>query len=345
MPQISFKSENKKASVNYDFPKLKLKKGERARIAVLTQPDVQYTHNFRKPVMENGKPKMETAQRRDKSEYQTNVMAFVRNPICLGDWATLEDKGSDPEHCPACKMAKDNPDWMQAPKRRFAMHVIRYRTKSGGFGVSEPFAVETLVWSFPDRVFNKLADFTEEAGGDLKTVDLMLGPCENEGFQKFDIAMAQKAEWSTEPARKKLTVETLKGGMIPDLSIAIGNTQTEHYMKQDLEDIAEAWMQVSGADRAEASAAGQDLSAGLDNLFNDDSKSTTEAQTSFPETFDAEPDAPAAKSAPSSTDDEDLSSLLDSAPSEGDASDSAPAAEEKKSDAPADDFDSLLDSI
>lgn len=342
MPKIGFKSENKKAQVSYDFPKLKLKNGERARIAVLQDPDVEFVHNFRKPIIENGKAKMETAKRRDGSEYQTEKMAFVRNPICRGDFATLEEKGSDPKNCPACRMAQDHPDWMQAPKRRYAMHVVRYRTQSGSFKVADPFAVETLVWSFPDRIFNKLIEFGEEVG-DLKNADLMLGPCENQDFQKFDITIGQKAEWKASEDTKKLTVATLQGGMIPDLKIAIGNDQTEHYMNQDLEQIAEAWGQAKGVEEPKGSVS---LSDGLDSLLDDQNgkkdiapEKRQEVQEDWtPETTET----PADEAPKSSTTDDILGSLLDSPADK----DEAPAASKStaKADEP-DDFASLLDSI
>ncbi len=345
MPKIGFKTENKKAQVSYDFPKLKLKAGERARIAVLQEPEMEYVHNFRKPVIENGKVKMETAKRRDGSEYQTEKMAFVRNPICRGDFSTLEEKGVDPKNCPACKMAQDNPDWMQAPKRRYAMHVIRYRTKSGSFAVADPFAVETLVWSFPDRIFNKLIEFGEELGGDLKKADLMLGPCENENFQKFDITIGQKAEWATSDETKRMVKATLQGGMIPDLKVAIGNDQTEHYMKQDLETIAEAWAQARGGDEEKSAP---NLSEGLDNLFDGQSGAKTSANPEYRQDTQTEwaadtKETPAdeAPKAPQSSEDDLLGDLLGSSPDEDKPAASKPAA---KSD-DVEDFDDLLNSI
>lgn len=341
MPKIGFKTENKKAQVSYDYPKLKLKNQERARIAVLQEPEMEYVHNFRKPVIENGKAVMETAKRRDGGEYQTEKMAFVRNPICRGDFATLEEKGSDPKNCPACKMAADNPDWLQAPKRRYAMHVIRYRTQSGSFKVADPFAVEVLVWSFPDRIFNKLIEFGEELGGDIKKADLMLGPCENESFQKFDITIGQKAEWAVSDETKKLTKATLQGGMIPNLKIAIGNDQTEHYMNQDLEAISEAWTQVKGATEPQNTAS---LSEGLDNLFDGqngkkEEKKTTEAQENWADETTETPADEAPKS--KSTDDDLLGDLLGSSPDEDKPA--AAKAESKESDP--DNFDDLLNSI
>lgn len=345
MPKIGFKTENKVQTSNYDFPKLKLKNGERARIVVLQDPDMEYVHEFRKPVIENGKAKMETAKRRDGSEYQTNTMQFVRNPLCRGDFSTLQEKGSDPVHCPACKMAKDRPDWMKAPKRRYAMHVVRYRTQSGGFKTAEPFAVETLVWSFTDRIFNKLIEFGEEVG-DLKNVDLLLGPCENEGFQKFDITTGNKAEWQADEGRKKLTVETLKGGMIPDLRIAIGNDQNEFYMQQDLEAIAEAWGEAKGEPEKVSSGS---LSDGLDSLLDGqggEKKSANpeyrqETQTDWAAESTDTPADEAPKS--SSSTDDILGDLLGGGSSDDadeEAAESKPAAEKSSTN-----FDDLLNSI
>lgn len=342
MPQMKFTTENKKASVNYDYPKMKLKNGERARIAVLQEPEVQYVHNFRKPVIEAGRPKMETAKRRDNSEYQTNVMKFIRNPICRGDFSKLEDAGIDPVNCPACKMAKEHPDWMAAPKRRFAMHVLRYRTKSGSFAVADPFAVETLVWSFTDRVFGKLVEYGEEVG-DLKNADLLLGPCENEGFQKFDITIGTKAEWQADDETRKLSARTLKGGLIPDLNVAIGNSQTEAYMKTDLEEIQEAWVAVQGNVREESSGS---LSDGLGDLFDSKpaSNKPDDRQSSQGDDWSPAPteDTASDETPKSSTSDDDLlGNLLGSSPDADEEKESKPAS--KKDEGM--NFDDLLDSI
>lgn len=266
-PRVEFKAENKVATTNYDYPKLKLKSGERARIVVgLESPIVEYVHTLRKPQIVNGVPVTFEAERKDGSKYIDHKMDFISRPICLGDQTILDDKGSDPKNCPMCKLAQDYPDYGQAPKRRYAMHIVRYRTKGGTTEVATPFSVEVLVWSFTDTVFNKIVDFKEE-WGDLRKHDLLLGPCTNEMFQQFDITVAAKAAWLEDEQRQKLTAETFKENQIPDLTIAAGSVKQKQWIEQDVQTILEAWGDVRGAEEQFPETA-TDLGADLSNLLD-----------------------------------------------------------------------------
>lgn len=266
MGRVGFKAENKVATTNYDYPKLKLKVGERARIMVgLEDPIVEYVHTLRKPQIINGVPQMETAKDRKGAEYQTNVFDFVSRPLCIGDKTILESKGSDPKNCPMCKLAQDHPDMTKPPQRRYAMHVIRYRTKGGTTEVATPFSVETLVWAFTDTVFNKIVDAAEEFG-DLRKHDLLLGPCQApEHFQKFDITPAAKAVWLQSPEWKALTVQTFKENQIPDLTIAAGSAKQKQWIEEDVQTILDAWAEVNGATADEDVDLDADLGSLLDN--------------------------------------------------------------------------------
>lgn len=247
MPRVSFGAENKVATTNYDYPKLKLKNGERARIIVgLEDPLVEYVHTLRKPQIVNGQPQIFKAERKDGTTYDDYKMDFISRPICLGDATILDEKGSDPKNCPMCKLALDYGDYGQPPQRRYAMHVIRYRTKGGTTDIQTPFSVEVLIWSFTDKTFNKISDFKEE-WGDLRKHDLLLGPCTNETFQQFDITVAAKAEWLASEERKKLTALTFKENQIPDLTIAAGSVKQKQWVEQDIQAILEAWGQVHGS--------------------------------------------------------------------------------------------------
>lgn len=267
MPVIEFEQDNKVATTNFDFPKLKLKNGEKARVVLLQSPVVEYVHTLQKPQVINGIPQMVTAKRKDGTEYQDHKKDFMSRPLCLGDFTTLQKDGADPERCPMCAMAKTNPDWVKNPQRRYAMHVIKYKTKADG-SLATPFSVETVVWSFTDRIFNQIIDFKAE-WGDLRTHDLNLGPCENETFQKFEINVAAKAAWMEDDKRRELTIETFKENQIPDLSIAIGSKKEERWVKEDLAAISQAWVIIAGADSAAVQVIGQStsLSSDLDDLL------------------------------------------------------------------------------
>lgn len=266
MGRVEFSTENKGNVANYDYPKLKLKNGEKARIIVgLEDPVMEYVHTLRKPQIVNGAPvtKMVTNEKTNVTT-EEYVKDFVGNPICLGDAGIIKEKGMDPDHCPACKLATEHPDMADAPKRRFAMHVIRYRTKANSFAVSNPFSVEILVWSFTDMVFNKIVDAKEE-WGDIRKHDFLLGPCTNELFQKFDISVGADAVWLKNDEHKVLVRDTFKENQIPDLTIAVGRSKQAAWVKQDVDSILEAWRQVHNHQSSDSSSSlGDDLNGLLD---------------------------------------------------------------------------------
>lgn len=272
MGRVGFTESNKKSTNNFDFPKLKLNQGEKARIVVgLEDPVMEYVHTLRKPQIVNGVPQMETAKRKNGEEYQAYKKDFVGNPICLGRDEVLDDKGLDKDMCPMCALAAENPDYTDAPKRRYAMHVMRYRTKGNTSDVAQPFSVELLVWSFTQTVFNKLVDIRNEIeGGDLRKHDLILGPCTNQTFQQFDITPGLKrAEWMASQERGATFKETWLENQIPDLTIAVGSKKREEWIKQDVETIREAWAEVKAYESGDTST---DLDTDLSGLLDDEPK-------------------------------------------------------------------------
>lgn len=166
-------------------------------------------------------------------------------------------------------------------KPRYAMHVIRYRTKSGGTELANPFSVDCLVWSFTGTIFNQLADMTSE-WGDMRKHDLLLGPCTVEDYQKFDINVAAKAAWLETPERQRLVKETFADNQIPDLTIAVGAVKQRQWVEQDIALIQEAWAQVNGASVA---AGDTNLDSALDDLlapFSDSKKATYDSALTKP---------------------------------------------------------------
>lgn len=272
MGRVGFTTENKGKVTNFDFPKLKLTKDERARVIVgLEDPAMEYVHTLRKPKIEDGQP-VTVQVKNDKTGAITTEFdkVFVGNPICLGDASIIADKGLDPKNCPACALAKENPEFTDPPKRRFAMHVIRYRTKAGGFQLAKPESVEMLVWAFGDMVFNKIVEAQEE-WKDIRKHDFLLGPCTNPGFQKFDINVGAEAAWLNNEDLKRIVVETFREQQIPDLTVAIGRTIQPAWMQADAEGIKEAWAQVKAAKNGESGSTST-LGDDLNGLLGKDSK-------------------------------------------------------------------------
>lgn len=326
MARVSFTAENRVASTNYEYPKLSLKMGERARIFVgLEAPMMEYVHVLRKPQIVNGVPTKIMKDRKDGSQYEDYAMDFVSRSICTGGEGILDEKGSDPKNCAICKLAKDSPDYAQAPQRRYAMHVIRYRTKSGTADVATPFSVELLVWTFTARIFNKLIDFAEE-GFSLAEHDILLGPCTNQAFQQYDLSVSAKSEGRMDAERALLMKQTFESNQIPDLQIAIGNKKQEAWIQQDILTVLEAWGAVSASSSAADTT--QSLDSGLSTLL-DSPASQSEWLVAAPQTSAVEEKA-------ANTD------LLASIPG---VAEEAPA-EKKKSDAPAaTNFDDILGNL
>lgn len=244
---IEFDTSKKRQSTNYDYPKLHLDNKEKARVLVIEKaPVFEWVHTLEAPQIVNGKAVMFTDKRKNGSEFQNYKTDFLTRAICLGDVGTVNEEGSDPKHCPMCMMAKTSPDMMKPPVRRFAMHVVRYKTKSSGTGFepTTPFQVELVVWAFTDTVFSQLVDF-KETWGSLQKHDLLLGPCTNKMYQKFDINVAPDALWQGDDKRKHLVLETYKNNTIEDLSVACGSRKERRWIDIDLATIRERWAQVS----------------------------------------------------------------------------------------------------
>jgi hypothetical protein len=234
MPKMKLDPKNK-AESPYDYPKLTLDKGERARIICIEkEPEFGFAHTLRSIVIVDDAPVMETVTNFGKTTEQAKTN-FLGKFLCTGDYDTIADKGADPKNCPVCRAASES-DAVKAPERRFAMHVIRYATKAGGFEVAEPFSVSTVAWAFGDRLFNTLTNYAVE-WGDLLQHDLLLGPCESKQWQKFDVNIAGKAEWLASEERKKLVAETYKQNQSPDLMTLIGRSVSHETLEDELDKV------------------------------------------------------------------------------------------------------------
>lgn len=255
MGKVAFDKGNKSQSFS-EYPKLSLDKGERARIVVLEDPTMEWVHALRKPTLVDGAPVYDTRTGKGGATSQELRTDFVGQHICLGDAEVLQDKGVDVVNCPTCKASQES-DAIEGPKRRFAMHVLRYRTQPGSFTVQDPFQVEILAWVFADNRFNTLVDLQEE-WGDLRKHDLMLGPCEVKQYQKYDIQVAAKAEWLANDERKKIVKSayannTIKGDA--GLQPLIGRKQDILAIQSDIQTVFAANDAAFGGGLKDAAAA------------------------------------------------------------------------------------------
>lgn len=272
MARLSFAAENKKEKPDF-FPRLKLTLGENARIICLEDPEYGYVHQFNKPEMINGRPKMKTITFKNGDEKQVNAMEWIGGGLCLGDLETVAEKGVDPDNCVAC-MASTKSDSIYPPKRRFAMHVAKYALKgSSGWTVASPFSVEIVAWTFGDDIFNQLTDFATEFGPLLKH-DLLLGPCENKDFQKFKIMPSQSAVYLESEDNKNRLKETFSNNKSDDIASLVARRVTSEQMSDWVEEVKARWRLVNGEPSA-PSALSASLEDGLDSLDESGSETAT----------------------------------------------------------------------
>lgn len=177
--------------------KLTLEAGEQARVCVLGNLHQVWVHSFDKIVTDergrvievhdtwpDGQPRVSP-----KTEYAGAYR-------CLGNVDVLNSSQSDPENCPACAANIENANAVHAPKPRYITKVLKYRTKPGTFNVAKPFAAELIAWNLTDKRADTLKSIYMEAEKQPSTVDLLLGPCENKSYQKYDIrAGSGEAAW------------------------------------------------------------------------------------------------------------------------------------------------------
>ncbi len=267
MPVIDLTPDNK-IETAANFPRLKLDVGERARILCIEkQPTFAYVHELRAPKIVNGKAEMVSRERKDKTTFLDYAMDFIGRPLCLGDLGVLQDKGVDAANCPLCARAQEC-DEVGPPRRRFASNVIKYATKPDG-NLRLPVQCELVVWTYTDQIFNKLVDIVNEWGS-LREHDLLLGPCTNKDFQKFEIGVAKVAAWQTDEQIKQLVVETYSNNRITDLESCCGRKVERRWMDNDIESIAARWRIARGqpvpADGTEGADA-RTLTEGLGDLL------------------------------------------------------------------------------
>lgn len=270
MPKMTFTDENR-AKSQYDFTKLSFEHGERGRISTIeAEPEMEFVHTLRAPQIVNGKPVMEmqTFKTKGGGEEQKEVMKtdFIGQHICIGDINELSKNGSDVKGCPVCKASKES-DAVEGAKRRFAMHVLRYKTQPGSFVIQDPFTVELVVWAFTDVRFNELIELTTE-WGNLQLRDLNLGPCTGKQYQKFDINIANKCEWQASDARKEQVKLVYQNNKLEDLTVAIGRRLTKDQVEEDLDRVLTRYEIAMGRKEASVVDLGNQVDVG--SLLGDD---------------------------------------------------------------------------
>lgn len=354
MAKISFATENKSKN-DYDYPKLWLDHNERGRIVCIEQaPEFEFVHTLKAPEIINGEVVMETVKGRDNSMREQPKLGFVGRHICFGNLNKLStsNPASDPDNCPTCAAA-DKSDAISRAVRRFAMHVVQYKTQPGSFKPQTPFNAELVIWSFTDRMFSQLTDIMEEHK-DLRKKDLLLGPCENKFFQKWDIQVGGSAEWLASEENSNFVKRLYAENKVDDLSPMIARKISKEMAQEDIDKVLIRHAQAfGGAEASIAGGTGATASMDLDNLLSGDTPAAAPAEAD-PLALDTPAASTTAESITVSTPDPlDMGSMdldVTSTPSEpaweapAPEAVAAPAAEEEKKGDPLD-FGSLLEGL
>lgn len=295
MPEIDFNPGNRTQTGN-DYPKLKLKMGEYARVLVIDPfPVFHWTHTLRIPKILNGLPVMKTVNRKDGTSFQDHVKDFVGSPQCFGDLGILKDKGVDARNCPLCARAQESGE-IDPAKPRYAQHTIRYGTKPGGWDLRYPNNCELVMWAYGSQIYDKLNNIFNQYGN-LRTRDLLLGPCTDDGYQKFEVMVGPDAAWQKDDQLKQMVLETYKGNRYPGSREDFCGRKTDRaFVERDIERIAERWRDIHQAstagrpartDGTEQVSVNHGLTDGLDSL---DTAATPAGDTNGKPAWLANPD-------------------------------------------------------
>lgn len=229
MPRIGY-SEDFAGGEGDKYPRLKFQgKGEVKRIVCPDPPFMEWVHRIEAPKVVNGAAVMVMRKRKDNSEYPDYEMQWFSSPICLGSNATLIKDKLDPANCPACESASRATGLLE-PVRRYSMAVVEYTIRqSTEFAPVEPFSATLSIWAYTARMYDKLLGITRQ-WGNLREHDLLLGPCEDVGFQRFNVEVAAQALWLINPAWRQFvgSLWTAPGNLPTDdqLRAACGQSQS-----------------------------------------------------------------------------------------------------------------------
>lgn len=244
--KVPFGKEWKDKNSVFDFPKLKLDKDEKARVVIIDEePECEFVHNLRKIVVDDyGKPLMEEKSTRDGQKYSKPKTDFKGKFVCLGDPEVLFESGVDPDNCPACKAAIENSSAIARPEPRFVLNILKYNLKKGTTTVNTPFQVELQAWEFGLGRMKALKGLADEHG-DLRKIDLLLGPVEGPlMYQKFPINIGKEAE-AWKKAHQETSVSVIKNNQ-EDLTPILGRKVSDSELRAQVYELVRAYNEAFG---------------------------------------------------------------------------------------------------
>jgi hypothetical protein len=179
---MKFNAANAPAEGGIDFPKLTLKKDEKARICIPSTKGWEVT--VRHFVQGVGYVHCHALQSEN-----------VKTPADL--YKIQEDMGR-PDECIMCAMSVKAGERVGAPQRRFAIRVLRYKTDYDGKLSPGGLKYWLEIWIIDNRKFRELRNILEEWGGKAKDKinqhDLGMH-CEDQKYQTMTVTVKKEAAW------------------------------------------------------------------------------------------------------------------------------------------------------
>lgn len=208
-------SENKAAvDTALDFPKLKLKKGEVARVAIFGITEKDGKRSITVPSPEGGY----YFDLRNPFAGE-NERDYLGSFECIASEETKRADEYDGDACPHCALVLQgnvSSEVVGPRKRRNVMPVVRYKTKTRSSELVKPYSVEVLAWRFSGKYFNQLVDENERwadpegANNGLLKHDLVF-TCEVEKYQNYLISVMPNSAYAEDKELAKLVLETYLG--------------------------------------------------------------------------------------------------------------------------------------
>jgi hypothetical protein len=280
VPRTTITQENRVGGSTERYPKISLAKSERGRIYCYEQPWMEWVHRIEGPKIVNGEQVFIKTTDRNNNEIMKPDMLWISSAICLGDIGILRDKGIDPASCIACREAMQSGD-IKGPEVRYAMNVLRYGLRPSSFELAQPPSLSPIAWTFPGSRYDKILELQNITGqpavsspGAPAMYDVLLGPCEDSGYQKYNIAHAPLVAWQQVPGASGYIAQILPNRATDaQLRDLCGSERTMSQIQQDVTQAKLAFSQARNAGQQPSNDVfgqtfgGQDLAGQVDSLM------------------------------------------------------------------------------
>jgi hypothetical protein len=179
---MKFNAASAPAEGGVDFPKLQLKKDEKARVCIPSTKGWEAT--VRHWVVGVGYVHCHALQN--------------EKVVTPADLYKIQEEMGRPDECIMCAMSAKGNEKVGAPSRRFAVRVLRYKTDYDGRLSPGGLKYWLEIWIIDNRKFRELRGILDEWGGAKKDKinqhDLGL-VCEDPKYQNMTITVKKEAAW------------------------------------------------------------------------------------------------------------------------------------------------------